>query len=149
MTACEARAGVWLPAYELGTVLLEYATRTADSIRLDQAIALLRVAGAVGPETGEDYAANSHQLGRALRTRFDRHGDLADLNMAISVLQQARAGLAAARCERSTESLARILDLFCQCLRRRFEITGRLDDLDVAHEAQAASRELCRRSYSQ
>lgn len=81
------------PAYEAlhrkGTTLLSEAVRSGNVEAIDQAIAGLRHACSAQPTAHPHRAAYLHNLGSALRVRFEYQGRIPDLEQAIWFFRQA------------------------------------------------------------
>ena len=113
-------------ALALGVQLMEQYRATGSPVALDSAIQLLRDASGL-PSTPEASAELLMNLGIALRHRFSRDGDRADLDAAIEAGQRA-----ADSYPEPGEARAAALANLANALRVRFEQGGNEGDLDTA-----------------
>jgi tetratricopeptide (TPR) repeat protein len=105
--------------------LLQRALSTDDPAALDTGIDLLQTLAARADD--RNHAAVLSNLCAALRIRFERTGELADLNLAVAVGEQAVAATLT-----DDPGLGAALANLAAALQRRFERTGALADLDHA-----------------
>ncbi len=109
-----------------GRQLLRRFDRTGDVVALDDGVEQLRTAvvASAGDPRRTEYAAN---LVMALRGRYQRRGEPADLDAAID------AGREAARSERTDDPRrGGLLSQLCSALRLRYDHFGDSDDLEEA-----------------
>jgi tetratricopeptide (TPR) repeat protein len=113
----------------LGAVLTDrYVHHGTDT--LDEAVSLFEEAEAATPEDSAERTARSSDLGTVLLTRYERDGDLADLDLAVLSHERAAAG---PYYERDDEPL--YLDQWGTSLQRRARRTG-----DAAEARRAVTR---------
>jgi RNA polymerase sigma-70 factor (sigma-E family) len=113
---------------------LEQALNSSDSMILSESVSLWqRISGAV-PASDSHAPMWLSNLGVALRVRFERTGEIVDLDSAIEVGRAAVAALPADHIDR-----AKAISNLGRALAERFERTGEIADLDSAIEAGRAA----------
>ncbi|WP_344204085.1 CHAT domain-containing protein [Nonomuraea bangladeshensis] len=126
-----------LRAMPPGLALLQQAMATTDLGLISACVELWRNIVAALSEEDDQRAGSLSNLSGALRARFDRTGQAADLDAAID------AGRAAAATAPTTPEgrpqRAQILSNLAGSLRARFELTGDVADLEAAVETGQAA----------
>ncbi|MEU4512212.1 CHAT domain-containing protein [Nonomuraea wenchangensis] len=123
-----------LRAMQPGLALLQQAMATTDLGLISACVELWRNIVAALPEGDDQRAGCLSNLSGALRARFDRTGQAADLDAAID------AGRAAAATSPEGEpQRAQVLSNLAGSLRARFELAGDVADLEAAIEAGQAT----------
>ncbi|KAI0033890.1 CHAT domain-containing protein, partial [Vararia minispora EC-137] len=118
---------------------LHYGSKIGQSKYIEDAVESLRRANKLTPIDHTQKHSFLRCLGCALRTRFQRLGNHADIEDAVRVLQ---ARIAAGRISDEHPDKPRVLNDLVQDLQLRFDLLGDVADLERACEAQYIAVEL-------
>ncbi|TEB19523.1 hypothetical protein FA13DRAFT_347552 [Coprinellus micaceus] len=118
----------------LGILLRRRFERTAASSDIDAAISVQRLLVFGTPESHPEYSSFLNDLGSSLLSRFRRHGNICDIDEAISLFQRSASGEHPPSCHHGQGEDGRncVANSIASCLLAKYNVTQNRSYLDDA-----------------